>query len=72
MVIQNFEPDEFFTAKQCARLKALMDTWRTAREQNRALSTKEQTELEGLVQAEVEASARRASRPLSGSNQSHT
>ena len=35
--VQDFQPDEFFTAEQQQKLSALMTKWRTARDDNRQL-----------------------------------
>ena len=58
--VQDFCPDEFFTAAQQARLAELMEKWRDARDKNETLSADEQTELEQLIEAELEGSALRA------------
>ena len=58
--IQDFEPDEFFTAKQQKRMSELMDKWRELRDCNSRLSVEEQTELEQLVESELSGSANRS------------
>jgi hypothetical protein len=58
--VQHLRPDRFFTAGQQQRLEALMARWRTARDQGATLSADEQTELEALIDAELQASAVRA------------
>jgi hypothetical protein len=60
VIVQSLRPDRFFTAAQQERLAALMDHWRTARDQGASLPTDEQTELEALIAAELHASAARA------------
>jgi hypothetical protein len=60
VIVQNLRPDHFFNATQQQRLAALMERWRTAREQGNTLPVNEQTELEALVEAELQASAARA------------
>ncbi len=60
IVVQNMRPDEFFTAVQQKRLGHLMDKWRDARDAGRELDPAEEAELEGLVDAELDASAQRA------------
>ena len=60
VVVQSLRPDRFFTAAQQERLAALMDRWRTARDQGATLPADEQTELEALMAAELHASAARA------------
>ena len=62
VVLQSLRPDEFFTASQQARLKELLGKQRSARDgSGAALSTAEQSELEALVDAELEGAAARAS-----------
>ena len=60
IIVQHLRPDRFFTAAQQQRLDALMARWRTARDQGATLPADEQTELEALVEAELQASAARA------------
>jgi hypothetical protein len=60
IIVQNLRPDRFFTAAQRQRLDALMARWRTARDQGATLPVDEQTELEALIDAELQASAARA------------
>jgi hypothetical protein len=60
IIVQHLRPDRFFTAAQQQRLDALMARWRTARDQGATLPTDEQTELEALIDAELQASAARA------------
>ncbi len=59
IVIQRMRPDKFFTAKQQKRLSDLMAKWRTARDSGNKLSPEEQSELEALVDAQLEGSAQR-------------
>ncbi|CAN5723958.1 hypothetical protein BH24ACI1_BH24ACI1_29200 [soil metagenome] len=58
--VQDFRPDEFFTEAQQTRLAELMQKWRIARDRSDTLSNDEQSELEKLIEAELEGSARRA------------
>jgi hypothetical protein len=60
IIVQHLRPDRFFTAAQQQRLDTLMARWRTARDQGATLPTDEQTELEALIDAELQASADRA------------
>jgi hypothetical protein len=60
VIVQSLRPDSFFTAAQQQRLSVLMERWRTARDHGQSLSTEEQTELEALIDAELQASAARA------------
>src|SRR5258706_16155784 len=64
VVVQNHQPDEFFTAEQQRRLEELMQCWRAARDTGKLLSPPEQTELNALVDAEVVASGQRAAAAL--------
>lgn len=66
VVIQNHKPDQFFSAQQQQRLKELMDRWRSARDSGTPLSAADQTELSELVDAEAEASGKRAAAVLGG------
>lgn len=59
VIVQQFRPDEFFTATQQARLSELMTKWRAARDAGEKLPADEQAELEALVEAQLEGSARR-------------
>src|SRR5436309_11664617 len=60
VIVQSLRPDRFFTAAQQQRLATLMARWRTARDQGHMLPAEEQTELETLIEAELHASAARA------------
>jgi hypothetical protein len=60
LVVQHMRPDRFFTAEQQKRLAELMTAWREARDRGAALPPGEQAELEALIDAELEASTRRA------------
>ena|SRR5205085_1422185 len=59
-IAQRSQPDGFFTAAQQQRLGDLMARWREARDQNKPLPFEEQAELEHLIEAELQATARRA------------
>jgi hypothetical protein len=59
VVIQPMKPDRFFTAEQRARLGDLMAKLRASRDRGVALPADERAELEGLVQAELKATAER-------------
>ena len=59
LLIQTFEPDPFFTAAQQQRLSELMERWRTVRDREQTLSPQEQTELDALVNAELQATQQR-------------
>jgi hypothetical protein len=60
LLIQNFEPDPFFTAAQQTRLAQLMEQWQTAQNQGQTLPPELQTELDELVDAELKATSDRA------------
>lgn len=60
VIVQRFQPDEFFSADQQKRLGHLMQKMRDARDLGKRLPQEEWTELESLVEAELEGSARRA------------
>ena len=57
--VQN-QPDAFFDEAQQRRLAELMRLWRAARDAGLLLSPAEQSELDQLVEAEIEACPRRA------------
>jgi hypothetical protein len=59
VIVQSLRPDAFFTAAQQQRLAVLMEHWREARDHGQVLPTEEQTELEALIEAELQASAAR-------------
>ena len=58
--VQDFRPDEFFTEAQQMRLGELMEKWRDALDKGESLSADEQTELEKLIEVELEGSGKRA------------
>lgn len=58
--VHDFRPDEFFTAAQQKRMSELMQKLRAAQNGDDVISPDEQAELEELVNAELEASVRRA------------
>lgn len=60
LVCEQWQPDEFFTAAQQRRLSDLMERWRAARDAGNILPNPEQAELEALVDAQLEGSAKRA------------
>lgn len=68
VIVQNLRPDVFFTAKQQQRLSYLMARWREARDNNNALPPDEQSELQRLVEAELQAVAKRAESAISELN----
>lgn len=60
VIVQRLQPDRFFSDEQRKRLEQLMARWRDPRNTNGQLPTNEQSELEALVEAELEAATRRA------------
>ena len=64
VVVQNHKSDRFFTLQQQQRLEELIRGWREERDTGKALSSFEQNELNGLVDAEVQASGERAAAAL--------
>jgi hypothetical protein len=67
--IQPFQPDALFTARQRERLGELMARWRALREQNQVLSAEEQTELQSLIDAELQAATARTQQIFEGLGQ---
>lgn len=63
-IAQWMQPDHFFSATQQQKLSRLMAEWRTQRDQGESLAPDTQQELEGLVEAEVLASAARTTAML--------
>ena len=66
IVVQCFRPDRHFSADRQQRLQQLMQSWRQARDSGQSLTTEEQTELERLVEEEIQASGRRAADAAEG------
>jgi len=64
VIVQNHRPDQFFSAQQQRRLGQLMERWRTSRDAGTSFPASEQAELNELVDAEVEASGKRAAAAL--------
>ena len=64
IVVQHQKPDAFFNEAQQRRLAELMSLWRAARDNGSSLSAEEQTQLDQLVETEVEASSRRTAAVL--------
>jgi len=60
VIVQRFQPDEFFTEQQQKRLSYLMQKMRDARDRGERLAEEEQRELEKLIDEEIEGSGRRA------------
>jgi hypothetical protein len=60
LLLQNHQPDHFFTAQQQQKLTELMSIWRAARDQGDTLSSEQQTELDDLIEAELIATTNRS------------
>lgn len=65
LLIQNQQPDRFFTVEQQQRLAELMSIWRTARDRGDSIPAEQQSELDALIEAELNATAERAKAILS-------
>jgi hypothetical protein len=59
IVIQSFDPDQFFSANQQKRLSELMNLWKIARDQGQVLRSEQQTELDILAESELRAATAR-------------
>jgi hypothetical protein len=59
LVIQDFNPDQFFSDDQQKRLSELMSLWRLARDRGEMLLPEQQLELDSLVDAELRAATAR-------------
>jgi hypothetical protein len=64
VILQRFRPDDLFTAAQQQRLRQLMDQFQAAIAQGTQLSSTLQSELDTLVEAELEANIQRSQRLL--------
>jgi hypothetical protein len=60
LLLQNHQPDQFFTAEQQERLQALVTMQRSAINQGEELPPEQQAELELLIETELLATAERA------------
>jgi hypothetical protein len=60
LLLQNHQPDQFFTAQQQQRLTELMSLWRTARDVGGSFPSDLQLELDDLIEAELNATAARS------------
>jgi hypothetical protein len=60
LLLQNHQPDRFFTALQQQRLTELMSGWRTARDTGDSFPIDLQSELDALIDAELNATADRS------------
>jgi hypothetical protein len=59
VIVQHQHPDRFFTAAQRQRLQDLMVAWRAARDQGTPFPAADRTELDALIDAEVQATTLR-------------
>jgi hypothetical protein len=64
VVVQNHQPDRFFSSQEQQRLEEQMRRWRVARDTGQALPPAEESELKDLVDAEARASGKRAAAAL--------
>jgi hypothetical protein len=60
LLLQTHQPDRFFTAQQQQRLAELMSQWRTARDVGDSFPSALQSELDALIEAELDATAARS------------
>jgi hypothetical protein len=60
VIVRGLQPDEHFTTEQSRRLTGLMNLRREASEGRAAWNDQDETELERLIDAELQAAARRA------------
>ena len=60
VVLQNGRPDLYFSELQRSRLNLLMQKWRSSRDIETDFTELERTELDMLVQAELQATGQRA------------
>jgi hypothetical protein len=60
VIVQQGQPDRFFTRRQQERLAELMSQWRSARDSGTSLPAALLQELESLVDAELQAAGDRA------------
>jgi hypothetical protein len=67
-ILQRFRPDDLFTAAQQQRLRELMDQFQAAIAQGTQLAPTLQSELDTLVEAELEANIQRSQRLLQQSD----
>jgi hypothetical protein len=63
-ILQRFRPDDLFTAAQQLRLRELMDQFQATIAQGTQLAPTVQSELDTLVEAELEANIQRSQRLL--------
>jgi hypothetical protein len=60
LLLQNQQPDQFFTAEQQQRLTELMSIWRTTQDGGDTLPSEQQSELDALIEAELDATVERS------------
>jgi hypothetical protein len=66
VILQPGRPDALFSEEQQRRLEDLMARWRAGRDSGAPLTPDEQTELEGLTEAELQAAKLRAQEVVNG------
>jgi sarcosine oxidase gamma subunit len=64
IIVRSLAPDRFFTGEQRQRLDDLMARWRSARDGGQPLSARDQSELEELIDLEVQGATERATAVL--------
>jgi hypothetical protein len=64
VIVQNMRPDEFFTASQQQRLAELLSQRRIALDAGRETDSGDNSELETLIDAELDGAARRSAAML--------
>jgi hypothetical protein len=64
VIVQHFRPDAFFTGRQQARLRELMEHYHAAHATGNELAQEERQELETLVDAELQAAINRGAEIL--------
>lgn len=62
LLLHNHQPDRFFTAQQQQRSTELMSLWRTARDVGDSFPSALQSELDALIEAELDATSARWSK----------
>ena len=67
VIVQDRQPDQYFTAEQQDRLGELLAQLRTARAQGKPLAVKEESELDALIDAELRGATDRAAALISES-----
>ena len=69
LVLQSFRPDTLFSQAQQVRLSELMTLWREARDQGKEIPPEQQSELDRLVELELEAAIERTTALMEQANE---